>query len=213
MIHLNGHALCAIDCETTGLDPERHEIVEVAFLPLDSNLKPRRDVPFFEIIIRPDNLDEIDWNAFKVNQSNFTELIAKGLDKYDAADLFVEWVSRLKLAYGKRIMPLAHNWAFDMQFIKKWLGPSTFHEHIDGRHRDTMTACQFLNDIADRRAEQTPFAKVNLGYVATTMKIPHVRAHTAMGDCLVTAQVYNELVTRHGAQFIVPKDQYITSDL
>lgn len=212
MIHANGHAICAIDCETTGLDPDHHEIIEIAFLPLDFNLQPRRDVPFFEILIRPDNVDNIDWDAFKISKQNFNDLLTRGLDKYDAADLFVDWWSKLKLAYNKRIMPLAHNWAFDMQFIKKWLGPKTFHYHIDGRYRDTMNACQFLNDISDKKAEQTPFPKVNLTYVAQTLKIPHTRAHTAMGDCLVTAEVYRELIGALGQQFVVSKDKYLPSD-
>jgi DNA polymerase III epsilon subunit-like protein len=197
MIHLNGFIICAIDCETTGLDPEIHEIVEITFLPLDSNLDPRKDIPFFDIRMKPENEDSIDWNAFKVNKTDYYKLMQEGMDKWDAAELFVEWFEKLKLPPNKRIMPLAHNWAFDCEFVKKWLGPKTFHYHIDGRYRDTMVTALQLNDVADINNTQIPFPKVKLDYVASQLKIPHERAHTALGDCLVTAQVYKGLLRKN----------------
>ena len=116
------------------------------------------------------------------------------MDKYEAADLFVEWFYKLKLAENKRIMPLAHNWTFDSSFIKKWLGPKTYGFHIDGRYRDSMSIAQYINDKADHKNERIPFPKVNLSYIASQLKIPHESAHTALGDCVVTGEVYRELV-------------------
>ena len=187
--------ICAIDCETTGLDPEVHEIVEITFLPLDFNLQPRKDVPFFDIQIRPENEELIDFEAFKINNVDYYKLMQTGMDKYDAAELFVEWFGKLRLLETKRIMPLAHNWEFDCEFIKKWLGPKTFHYHIDGRYRDTMSTAQFINDKADSAGRAIPFPKVNLSYIASQLKVTHNNAHTALGDCIVTAQVYKELIT------------------
>ena len=54
MKHWNGHQLCAIDTETTGLEAGYHEIVEIAIIPLDSEIKPRTDVLPFNIFIKPD---------------------------------------------------------------------------------------------------------------------------------------------------------------
>jgi DNA polymerase III epsilon subunit-like protein len=194
MIHLNGHIICVIDTETTGLNPDVNEIIEISVLPLDFNLEPRKDVPFFDIQIKPENEDAIDHDAFKVNKTDFYKLMQTGMDKYDAAELFVEWFDKLKLAENKRIMPLAHNWSFDCEFIKKWLGPKTFHYHIDGRYRDSMSTAQYINDRADSKGQSIPFPKVNLGYIASQLKIPHDNAHTALGDCIVTGQVYKELI-------------------
>ena len=44
MIHLNGNILCAVDVETTGLEVGFHEIWQIAVLPLDSNIKPNKDI-------------------------------------------------------------------------------------------------------------------------------------------------------------------------
>lgn len=195
MNHLNGNIICAVDCETTGLDFEKHEIVEIAFLPLDYELRIRKDVPFFDIKIRPENIEDIDWQAFKVSNTDFYKLQESGMDKWEAADLFVEWCEKLKLPENKRIMPLAQNWNFDSIFIKKWLGPKTFEFYIDGRYRDTMTTALYLNDRAYHKGEQIPFPKVNLSYLASQLKISHDRAHTALGDCMVTAEIYKEILT------------------
>ena len=194
MIHLNGHIICAIDVETTGLNPYEHEIVEITFLPLDSNFKARKDVPIFDIRMKPENEEAIDWDAFKVTKIDFYKLMETGLDKYDAAELFIEWFEKLRLAENKRIMPLAHNWQFDSGFIKAWLGPKNFHFHIDGRNRDTMCTALALNDRADRKSEPEPFPKVNLSYLCNKLNVPHERAHSALGDCVATAELYKELI-------------------
>lgn len=193
-MHLNGNVLCAIDTETTGTDPEVHEIVEICFLALDAELQPRRDIVPFDIQIRPEHEESIDWDAFKKNKIDFFKLCQTGLDKHDAADLFESWAEKLKLPQNKRISPLAQNWVFDCQFIRKWLGPRTFEYYIDGRYRDVMSCALYENDKADRKNERVPFPKVNLAYLCSQMKIEHDRAHTALGDCLSTAKVYRDMV-------------------
>ncbi len=194
MIHLNGNLLCAIDVETTGLEFDKHEIVEVCFLPLDAKLNPREDIVPFDIKIKPEKVDNIDWDAFKVTKIDFFKLCESGLDKYDAADLFEQWVEQLKLPDRKRISPLAHNWKFDNTFLGEWLSILTRDLYIDGRARCTMSDALLINDRADHRNEQIPFPKVNLGYLASCLKIQHKGAHSALGDCLTTVEVYKQML-------------------
>lgn len=196
-VHLNGNVICVIDVETTGLDPEIHEIMEVCFLPLDSTLKPRKDIIPFEVQIKPEHPETADMDAVKISKMDFLKLCETGLDPYIAGDLFLHWIEKLKLPERKRLSPLAHNWKFDQAFIKVWLGETAFSTYIDGRSRDTMEVALFLNDRADRRNEEIPFPKVNLGYLASQLKIPHNRAHRALDDCVVTAEVYRHFVKNH----------------
>jgi DNA polymerase III epsilon subunit-like protein len=149
----------------------------------------------------------------------------KAIDKYTAADLFLDWVEKLDMPERKRISPLAHNWAFDREFIKDWLCPTAFDEIIDGRYRETkgaatlisdvygeagepcppheiigddyrdsMVSANFVNDVYDSINEPCPFPKINLKYLASTLKIEHKGAHNALADCLVTAEIYKRLL-------------------
>lgn len=204
--HLNGNILCCIDCETTGLEVGKHEIIEVCFLPLDADLQVRKDIPPFDIQIKPENMEDIDFEAFKVTKIDLMQLCRNGMDKWAAVDLFERWCTeKLRLPHNKRISPLAHNWVFDSPFIRTWLGNKTYEYFIDGRYRDLMTSVLYENDCADRLNERVPFPKCNLAYVASQLKIPHDRAHNALADCIVTAQCYRELVLQRlpvGAQHI-----------
>ena len=197
MIYTNSHQLCVIDVETTGIDPSKHEIVEICFLPLGMDLEIQTEPVPFTCLIKPDRPDDIDWDAFNANAVDFQKLMNEGLDKWTAVDLFMSWVEGLRLPPNKRILPIAHNWPFDSGFVKEWLCPITYFELIDGRARDTLSICQYINDSFAMRHEQVPFPKTNLSYVASQLKIPHDNAHCALDDCVVTAKVLQKLIQKY----------------
>lgn len=201
LVHLNGSVMCAIDCETTGTDPMKHDIIEISIVPLDSNLKPIQTIMPFCMLLQPGRPQNIKQSATRIHGHTRAELERDGIEPMKAADLFDEWFERLKLPFGKRIVPLAHNWPFDRSFIKQWLGEEHFNQYFSALYRDTMVAAQYFNDRAAFHAEKVPFNKVNLSYLASELEIPHERAHSALADCLVTAQVYKKLMY-HGPSLL-----------
>jgi DNA polymerase III epsilon subunit-like protein len=201
MVHWNQNQLCAIDVETTGLDPFFHEICQICILPLDANIIPRRDVLPFYIELKPDFPERIDPLAMTVTRQSLVKITRRGFDKEAAKDMLLDWKEKLKLPltkYGtpKMILPLAHNWPFDRGFIQNWLGTSMFGEIFFGLYRDTMTAALYLNDRAAMHAEKVPFSKVNLAWVAKTLNVKHpkAKAHDALVDCTTTAACYREML-------------------
>jgi DNA polymerase III epsilon subunit-like protein len=196
MKHLNGHVICAIDCETTGLEPFFHDIIQIAILPLDFDLKPDGDILPFECKLKPRRPENIDAEAIKHQRNNINDVIVHGLDPDFAADLFTEWFEALPCREGKRIMPLAHNWPFDCTFIEDWLGHEHYQYIFDGRFRDTMSVANFLNDVADFQVENYPFPKQGLQYLVRCLGIDFdpTQGHDAVYDAAKTAEVYRTMV-------------------
>lgn len=200
MQHWNGHQLCAIDTETTGLDPYWHEIIQICILPLDSNLDVRKDVVPFYINLIPDYPERVDddvpWKKHidLSNQSGYFDRIA-------AIDMLDDWVAKLGLpvtAYGtpKKIIPLGQNYGFDRMFMLKWLGKD-FYDHLFHYHfRDTMIYANGLNDSAAMHGEPVPFPKTGLQYLCSTLNIESERAHDALSDCIACTKVYKEMLKK-----------------
>ena len=192
MIKTWGNILCAIDTETTGLDCSKHEIIEICILPLTNGLELYTEILPFHMFLKP--YGAIDEDALKVNKRTLKDILAKGTDPYIAADMFDEWFSRLPIGDNKRILPIGQNYQFDMGFIKRWLGETTYNDCFHYHYRDSMISANFLNDRADLRVEVRPFDKINLTELARNLKIPLTHAHSALDDCVATAKVYKRLV-------------------
>lgn len=204
MMHLNGSQICAIDTETTGLDPFLHEIWQIAIVPLDQHLEPRRGVLPFYIEMQPEKPELIDWTAkvMKTNREAINRAMKNGHDQFVAADLFVEWVEKLDLPnnkYGNRkfIIPLGHNYAFDRSFIQQWLGVDLYDTIFNYHFRDSMIVAGFLSDHAGTHGESSvPFPNIKLSKLASKLNVPLAKAHDALQDALATAGIYKRLCMR-----------------
>lgn len=192
--NLNGHLLCAIDTETTGHSPGFHDMIEVAIIPLNYDLKPDNNIlPYCVDLmpLRPQNAAE---DAMRVNKRKITELMVKGMDPFLAADRFMEWFENLKLGYNKRIMPLGCNWPFDRAFIMEWLGPLTYNLIFDSQYRDIQVAGTFMNDMDGWRGRDFSYPKLNLSYLCTQLDVQRYRLHSAVDDARVTAECYRKMI-------------------
>ena len=201
MQHWNGHQVCAIDTETTGLDPNWHEMWQICILPLDSDFMPRRDVSPFYINFTLECPERVDWTSdvMKGNKSRIIEATRTGHDKFKAAELFEKWYEKLKLPLNKggvvqcKVIPLGQNYAFDLGFMKAWLGPLNYDHFFHYHYRDTMPSALFLNDHAAMQAEKVPYPKVGLKWLSTTHSVQLERAHDSLQDCLAVAEVYRKM--------------------
>lgn len=208
MKHLNGNKICVVDVETTGTDSDIHEIIDICVLPLDLNFKPDR-APF-QMQLRPNNMEAIDIEALKIRKhylevdkyttkhKNVVSATQRGVDSMKAADYFFEWWKGFDFGIHKKIIPLAHNWPFDREFIKKWLSVDVFEQCFSPLYRDTMATTLYLNDKHGFVGEegQYPYAKNNLQYLCSTLNIKRFGEHTALGDCVATAECYREILKK-----------------
>jgi DNA polymerase III epsilon subunit-like protein len=192
-MNLNGNLLAAVDFETTGRRPGYHEIIQIAIVPLDSEIRPLPMRPFY-MNIKPKYPTRIERGAYHVHGLHIADLLLNAPEQERVQDLLIEWVDRLELPFGKVLVPLVQNWAFESSFLKAWLGvdltDKLFHSHA----RDPMLFAVALNDRAAFMGEEAPFNKVGLGSLCNKLNVVNQNAHDALADCIAAAEVYRNLL-------------------
>jgi len=110
-----------IDCEMTGLDLEIDELVEIAVVVTDFELRPLD--PGFQIVIKPDASALANMNDFvtKMHQSSgLLDEIPNGVTVADAEFQALEYIQRFVPLEGKA--PLAGNTiGTDRMFLAKYM--------------------------------------------------------------------------------------------
>lgn len=196
MPHLNGHLLAAIDFETSGSRAGYHEPIQVAIVPLNSDLRPLESIRPFYTNIRPMFPERAEPEATRVHKLDIHELCQHALEPDKVQDLLVEWFNSLDLPHQKVLVPLAHNWAFEYGFLGGWLGVKLRDRMFHAHARDAMVYAVGLNDKAYFQGETPPFnAPLSLTALAKHFGIVNPRPHDAFCDCLTEAEVYRHLLT------------------
>ena len=96
--------------------------------------------------------------------------------------MLVEWWEKLDLPFGKTLVPLAHNWAFESGFLQAWLGVDLAQTLFHGHARDAMLYALALNDKAAFMGLPVPFSRVGLGSLCKHFKIHNPSPHDALCD-------------------------------
>lgn len=195
MLHLNGNLLVAVDVETTGLTPGTHDIWEMAVIPLDKTFKPYKQYKPWHVRIKPKRAENADPKALRLTGLKIADLMTEGFDPWKCADMFEEWFERLQLPIDKKLVPLASNWPFDREFIKEWLGPTTFEYIFHGHYRDTQPIAAFVNDRMSYQCERPPYGRIGLPSLVNHFGLSNSQPHRALYDALASAEVYQKLVS------------------
>lgn len=175
MKHCNGNLICAVAITTAGPTPGYNELLEIAIIPLDDDLKQLRAIPF-NVIMRldyPERLDR-DW----VRKTGYIESLEKiGVEKIEAMEMLEAWKSRLGLKFQKfsgeekKLMPIVYRAGDVIPHLRAWLGDdydAIFHEQV----RDLHPISLYANDRAAFEGKlDMPFPKHNFTYVANKFQI------------------------------------------
>lgn len=167
------------------------------FLDLDSQSIP------FNLMMWPSRPDNVDIKAIEVQQTQdgkkltlkkFNEVLRHGLTPTKAADLFVAWFESLRLPPKGRLIPIAHNWPFDREMIKDWLGDKTFDYVFAYSYIDTFPLCKFIEAVKYARGDKSPFGiSMRLGELARSVGYTPERSHNALDDCYTTHRIIKAL--------------------
>lgn len=195
MQHLNANVLCGIKTELTGSDPEMHEIIEIAIVPVNHMLEIHTDYPSFNMRMRPQITNPSDdFKECRLSRSQIADACLHAFDRNKVADLLLDWFASMNLPPKKRVIPLTWNYPRERQILINWLGYEVYREVFSEDHRDLMVAAHFLNDKQCVKAEPVIFAKQNLTWLAKICNIAQIESGTAVSDAVLAAATYKRML-------------------
>jgi DNA polymerase III epsilon subunit family exonuclease len=171
------HNFVFVDIEATGMNPLRHEIIEIGCVLTTSELEILEE---FEIKIKPDHIETADPVSLKVNQYHEKD--------WEGAMSILEGL-QLFLKKVKNAIMVGHNVAFDAGFLEynfyKLGLTNTMHYH----KLDTVS-------MAWAKLHSDPnLDHFSLHELSTRFGIKNERAHSALPDARTTYELYKKLLS------------------
>tara|TARA_B100000035_G_scaffold93052_1_gene78713 strand:- start:2656 stop:3246 length:591 start_codon:yes stop_codon:yes gene_type:complete len=173
--------LTVLDTETTGLDADIHEIIQIATISYVVSAEGDRYVTKkFEKKINPERLHTASEKALEVN--GFT------LEEWKGSPNAIDVLPEVKQIIEGSDILVGQNLIFDLKFINEIshrnnIEPPNFPPYIDTK------------SIADRLVRANWLQRSGMDYLVEHYKVQvEGRAHTALVDCERTMLVFDELM-------------------
>ncbi len=174
--------LAFLDLEMSGLEPMRHEILEIAVV--------RVSQPGLQVLeswstkVRPEHIETADPVSLKmINYSDESWKDAVSLQ--EAMEVFVE-KTRGHIVAGWNV-------AYDWAFLEVAMGKTGLQSSIHKRILDVMSFA--YNQLFHDR----PLGDMGLAKTAKLFGIEQERHHEALSDTIATCEVYKKLVEQRSA--------------
>lgn len=192
--HLNASVMCSIVVDKYGSEALSCP-AEICILPLDHMLDPHPELLLFNMRVKPDSLESIDWKVTRHTRPEVGELMMSGFDKYKVADLMYQWFKEMQLRDRKKIIPLGFRFHEVCATLREMVGESDYAEMFDTNYRDVGIAANWMNDQMACRGIEVPFAKQDLRWICKKLNIPPIeKGGSASLDALQIAQAYKRLL-------------------
>ena len=183
---MKDHPLAFIDLETTGVDPNVHEIIEIGVVRTRQTGDPREplvEVDRFEIKIIPEHIEVADPKALQVNHYN--------KEDWKDAVLFQDASTILDEKLKGHIL-VAQNVAFDVGFLAR------AYEHV-GKRLDSVVYYHKL-DLASfaigKEYWNPTYRRFTLNELTQNTGLKNTRAHSALADAVVTFEIAHILLKK-----------------
>ena len=190
----NGNLICAVDIETTGSDPNKHEVIQMAFVPLNPDYEMIKGIRPFYTDVRPLTPETAQPAATRVHGLNIDDLCTSAPHPDRVREKFYNWVQNLELAFDRKLIMLAHNSAFEVKFLNVFFGPEYYETIFNACTRDSMCAAITVNDHAVQHGRRPPFERTSLPWLCEHFGITNPKAHDAFADATAGALVYRNIL-------------------
>lgn len=159
-----------IDVETSGLNPEEHEIIEIGAILIKEHEISER----FSLLVRPQNA--ISPTIEDITGISNAMLQGQGVQLSVAMQQFIAFINDLPL--------ISHNADFDNSFLRKACSDCDI-GLISNRHIDTLT-------LSRRQVRRV--ADYKLKTLAKHFAIEGDQNHRSLADCEITFQLFEKLI-------------------
>lgn len=178
--------LLVIDVETTGLDPQRHSILSLGLVVVESQFVTQSK----EILIK--SYGEIDPKAMEVNKIDMEQHHKNALAPYDAVLELLRFLEEnFDIWEEKKIVLAGHNVSFDISFLKQLMQRANvdFSKFFSHRSIDIHSIAYFLYMAGELEQDE-----VTSDGLIKKYKIEVDGRHTALGDAMASASVLCNMV-------------------
>jgi DNA polymerase III alpha subunit (gram-positive type) len=184
----------AFDTETGGLDPSKTSLLTAYFVMLNENLEA---IDELELNIKKEKREaySVTAEALEINKINLIELHnAKESVTVDVARLkLFDFLKKHRADGANLIVPMAHNFTFDIGFVYEHLMPKeTWDKFVDYHVLDTAVEANFLK----RKGKIPKNIPTSLNALAKYFKMDLSRGalHTAKFDTVLMVGVLEEMM-------------------
>jgi DNA polymerase III subunit epsilon len=173
--------ILVLDTETGGLDPSTDALLSIGLVDFQDGEVLRTE----EILVDPEGL-ACNPKALAVNQIDLDVHCGYSVTRAEAAERIRDFCAPM----GRPIIA-GHNVQFDIGFIRKLFAPDVLRRTVSHRVLDTMQVLCFLGHAG---LIPPDIAKLDQAMAHFGITMPADKRHTALGDALVTAELYRRLL-------------------
>lgn len=176
-----------IDIEATGVDLQRHELIELGAVLLDK--KTLKEKKSFESFVKPQHWGKRDPEAMAVNNITWQEL--------KAAPTITTVLRKFKKTFGTNVMVGNYGTILDTAMLRKSFREAHIIYPYDYHVFDIWPLCFLYMAKRKKLTNKQKFSGFSLEDIATDLriKVPENR-HSALADCRLEAEVLRKLVKR-----------------
>ena len=176
--------LAFIDTETTGLEPDKHELIEIGLVLAEQSLSKEKKIILnvieeWEVKIKPLHIEQADPESLLINH-------------YNEADwVFAVPLNKALIEFSKKTdnaMMVGQNVSHDFSFLQKAFAETGVENKMHYHKLDTISIA-FVKLYAHEEVE-----KLSLRALCEYLGVKNRNAHSALSDARATFEVFQKLM-------------------
>lgn len=178
--------LLLVDLETTGLDADKHEIIQIAAVLLDQRTLKEKD--FFNSFVRPQNWQARSRASMAVNGIKYAQL--------QTAPSLREVIKQFNQAFPHTIILSYYAGVLDMVFLQKAYQKAKIHWPFDYHFFNIWAAFYlFMAQKKQLRLSKQAYAGFKLVDLIKYFKLSLPKnLHDALTDCRTEAEILRKII-------------------